>query len=264
MCTIVMMVSAHPSWPLVVAANRDEFYARTAAPPDVLDAGPPRVVGGRDRARSGTWMGATAAGFFAGVTNQRTGRPADASLRSRGEVVLEVLRRGDPDAAESWLRGLDGAAFNAFNLAFGRAGDVRVAYVRPEAPQVEVERLGPGVHTLANDRLGSPHFPKAARATARAARVTTPTWEPTAAALTALLAHHDAPPDEALPPSPPGSLMPGILLRRLQALCVHTPLYGTVSSTMMALGEGNVARYAYADGPPCTAPFRDVTAHFTR
>ncbi len=262
MCTIVMMVGAHPAFPLVVGANRDEYYTRAADGPAALAEGPPRVVGGRDRARAGTWMGATAAGFFAGVTNQRTGHPADASLRSRGEVVLEALRRGDPEAVSDWLRGLDGAAYNAFNLAFGRAGDVRVAYVRREPPMVTVERLAPGVHTLANDRLGSADFPKAARATAGASRITTAAWEPTAAALAALLADHETPRDEVLPPAPPGSLMPAFLLRRLQALCVHTPVYGTVSSTMMALGAGRVARYAYADGAPCRAPFRDVTALF--
>jgi uncharacterized protein with NRDE domain len=262
MCTLVMMVDTHPTWPLVLAANRDEYYTRAADAPSVLDAGPPRIVGGRDRARAGTWMGATRAGFFAGVTNQRTGRPADTTLRSRGEVVLDVLRRGDPDAAEAWLRTLDGRDFNPFNLAFGRAGDVRVAYVRPEAPQVTFERLGPGVHTLANDRLDSPHFPKARRATARAARVTTPAWEATVMALAALLGDHDVPADEVLPPTPPGLLLDTFMLRRLQALCVHTPVYGTVSSTLMALTEGGVAHYAYADGAPCTTTFHDVTALF--
>lgn len=262
MCTIVMLVEAHPTFPLVVAANRDEYYARGAEPPLVLADGATRVVGGRDRARSGTWMGATGSGFFAGVTNQRTGHTADTSLRSRGEVVLEALRRGDPEAVSDWLTGLDGAAYNAFNLAFGRAGDVRVAYVRREDPKVTVVRLGPGVHTLANDVLGSPHFPKAERATARASRITAAAWEPTAASLTALMADHETPPGEALPPAPPGSLMPGVLLRRLQALCVHTPVYGTVSSTLMAFEAARVARYAYADGAPCRTPFRDVTALF--
>jgi uncharacterized protein with NRDE domain len=262
MCTIVLLVSAHPTFPLVVAANRDEFYTRAAEPPRVLLDGPTRAVGGRDRARSGTWMGATAAGFFAGVTNQRTGHPADTSLRSRGEVVLEALRRGDPEAVSTWLGGLDGASFNPFNLAFGRAGDVRVAYVRREDPSVTIVRLAPGVHTLANDVLGSAHFPKAGRANARAARITTGAWEPTAASLTALLADHETPPDEVLPPAPPGSLMPDVLVRRLQALCVHTPVYGTVSSTLMALEPSRVARYAYADGSPCRTNFRDVTALF--
>jgi len=259
-CTIVLLVSVHPTWPLVVAANRDEYFSRAADPPAVLDPGPPRVVGGRDRARAGTWMGATAAGFFAGVTNQRTGRPVDPALRSRGEVVREVLRRGDPEAAARWLHGLDGADFNPFNLAFGAAGDVRVAYVRPAAPQVEITRLPAGVHALANDRLGSPHFPKAQRATAGAEAIRAPGWDDTAAALAAVLADHRCPPDEPLPPAPPGSLLPASLARRLQALCVHTPLYGTVSSTLLALSPGRVERYAYADGPPCTAPFRDLTA----
>jgi hypothetical protein len=52
------------------------------------------------------------------------------------------------------------------------------------------------------------------------------------------------------------------MLRNLHALCVHTPVYGTVSATQMFLGDGHVARYRFAQGAPCTTPFDDVTAHF--
>src|ERR1044071_905457 len=56
MCTLVILRHVHPEWPLVLASNRDENLARPAAGPQVL-ATSPRVVGGRDLERQGTWMG---------------------------------------------------------------------------------------------------------------------------------------------------------------------------------------------------------------
>ena len=100
MCTIVLLHRVHPRWPVVIAANRDEYYSRAASAPEVLTRDPVPVLGGRDARHAGTWMGATQRGFFVGLTNQRTLRPADASRRSRGEVVLEALRRGSREAVD--------------------------------------------------------------------------------------------------------------------------------------------------------------------
>jgi hypothetical protein len=48
------------------------------------------------------------------------------------------------------------------------------------------------------------------------------------------------------------------MLQRLQALCIHTPTYGTRSATVLALEPGRVAHYLYADGAPCRTPFVEV------
>ena len=53
MCTIGIVYRVHADWPLLVAANRDEFYARGATPPVVLRENGPRIVGGRDLVSSG-------------------------------------------------------------------------------------------------------------------------------------------------------------------------------------------------------------------
>ena len=90
MCTIVLLVDAHPRYPVLVAANRDEFHARAADGPRVLVPAT-RAVGGRDALAGGTWMGVSARGLFAGLTNQRTGEGPAPGLRSRGEVPLGVL-----------------------------------------------------------------------------------------------------------------------------------------------------------------------------
>ena len=47
MCLIVLAWRAHPDFPLVVAANRDEFHARPAAPADFW-SDQPGILAGRD------------------------------------------------------------------------------------------------------------------------------------------------------------------------------------------------------------------------
>jgi uncharacterized protein with NRDE domain len=259
MCTILIANRVNPGYPVLFAANRDEYYSRASTGPELL-ARSPKIVGGRDKEKGGTWMGATAKGFFVGLTNQRTFNPSDKSLRSRGEVVLETLRAGEVPAAERYLRGLRPAEYNPFNLVFGDAAALRVAYVRPAG--VEIAPLGPGLYVLANDRLQSEHFPKIRRAEALGEKLLTRPWEELRAALPSLLGDHAEPPPSEIPAPPADSLLEKPLLQKLQALCIHTPLYGTRSSTVVALAPGKVARYLYSPGPPCKTPLEDMTGLF--
>ena len=106
MCTIVALHRSHARYPLVVAANRDEMYARPTAAADViLDA--PLAVGGRDLSKGGTWLGATAGGFLVAVTNQRSYGGRDEAMKSRGTLVLDLLSRGALGAALEHLRSID-------------------------------------------------------------------------------------------------------------------------------------------------------------
>ena len=91
MCTILAFHRVHPDASLVIAANRDEFYARPTAPPHLLDA-ERHIYGGKDLQAGGTWLGVTPDGLFVAVTNQRTLTPPDPSRHSRGELVLQALR----------------------------------------------------------------------------------------------------------------------------------------------------------------------------
>ena len=95
MCILTVAANAHPDYPLVIAHNRDEYFARTAAPlamrGDILCA--------TDAASGGTWMGLNVrSGAVAALTNVRCAPRAGS--RSRGELVLRVLR-GDKAAAAS-------------------------------------------------------------------------------------------------------------------------------------------------------------------
>lgn len=253
MCTIVVLHRAHPAHPLVVAANRDELYDRLALPPRALpDA--PGVTAGVDAARGGTWMGVHEAGLFVGVTNQRAWGFGGRAPRSRGQVALDALRTGSREGIRRRLRELDPRDYDSFNLIWGDASGVEVAYARRDADAVAIEPLPEGVHVLANDRMGSPHFPKSARAEALVRPHLGAPWPELVQGLHGTLADHAKPPLDQIPAPPAGAAITHELARELQAICIHTPAYGTRSSTILAIDEGRVARYLFADGPPCTHP----------
>src|SRR4029453_10889790 len=112
MCTLVLVVPP-PGGVLQVAANRDEFLARPAAPPMPSDDG--RWFAPRDLQAGGTWLGVNAGGVFVGVTN-RTSGPRDPSRRSRGLLVLEALESRDGESLPARASAPDPAPHNGFHL----------------------------------------------------------------------------------------------------------------------------------------------------
>jgi uncharacterized protein with NRDE domain len=258
MCTIVILRHVHPAYPLVLAANRDELYARPAAGPQVLSLSP-RVVGGRDLERQGTWMGVTEGGLFVGLTNQRGSANLTRAPRSRGEVVLRALQSGGVEGVERYLAGLDPREYNPFNLLYGDAGVLRVVYARPDSERMRQEDVAPGVHVLPNDVLDTPALPKVARAHRLAEKAARKPWPEAVQVLQTMLADH------LLPERAPELLLEEGLpemyerIRQYQALCIHTPGYGTRSSAIVALAPGRVVHYLAADVAPCQGTYQDVT-----
>ena len=98
MCLIVFAWKLIPQCPLVMAANRDEFFERpTQAASWWEDA--PDIYAGRDLQAGGTWLGTDKQGRFAALTNIRNGQAARTEARSRGELVANYLR-GDLEARD--------------------------------------------------------------------------------------------------------------------------------------------------------------------
>jgi uncharacterized protein with NRDE domain len=242
MCTIIVRHQMDDWCSTIVASNRDEFYDRPASGPGVLRSRP-LIVGGRDEREGGTWFGLTRDGLFVGLTNQRSFGTRDDSLRS--------LSRVDP------------ASYNEFNLIFGDGAGVCAAYGRRDAREVELEMLGEGVHVLCNDRIGSPEFPKAIKARERVMSVPPDIWPRIKPRLVQVLADGSLPDPSEVPPVPPGAPFDQDVARYLQAICVKTPVYGTVSSTIAAVSPGGVEQYWFSDGPPSETSFEDM-GHLTR
>ena len=267
MCTIAILLEVATGAPLIIAANRDEIYARPTRPPESLGEG---IAGGVDVLSGGTWLAIRRDGRFAAVTNQRALAPVPPGLRSRGLAVRELAAASDPDA---YVAALDPTKYASMNLVWGDARGASIAYVR-RAGSLEIEVLPPGIHVLCNDRLGAEGFPRGVRlhdAIAAGPR----RWPDLLPALQAALADHtrlelsavdqlgSATPaagqgSSGAVPAPPR--LPPELARELTATCIHSPLYGTRSSTIFAARPGQTLAYLHADGPPCTAPFTDRMA----
>lgn len=116
MCLVALAIDQSRRFPLVVAANRDEFYDRATQQLAWWSPGPgrPDILGGRDLQAGGTWLGLTAAGRMALVTNVRQGHAPDPDAPSRGEIVSLWLR-GDLAHDRFWAQvALSG--YNPFNL----------------------------------------------------------------------------------------------------------------------------------------------------
>ena len=218
MCLIVIGWQVHADYPLVVAANRDEFYARPTALADFwTDA--PEILAGRDLEAGGTWLGTTRSGRFAAVTNVREPGAAQGQ-HSRGRLTQAFLA-GHKNAADS-IGEIDGAAYSGFNLLLSDGGALWYCSNRRETPL----ELPPGVYGLSNHLLDSP-WPKLLTARQRFAAALRNL--PDRAPLFDILADDEIVADTELPAT-------GIPLdweRRLSAIFVRSEAYGTRASTVV-------------------------------
>ena len=161
MCLILVAWQAHDDYPLVVAANRDEFFARPAAPAAFWrDA--PQVLAGRDLEAGGTWLGVSRERRFAALTNYREGGRQLPDARSRGALVAEFVRGRTHLAAYLAQVAATAADYNGFNLFVGDGE--RLAYYANRGDG-RPRWLTPGIYGLSNHLLDTP-WPKLASAKA--------------------------------------------------------------------------------------------------
>jgi uncharacterized protein with NRDE domain len=174
MCLILAAWRAHEEYPLIVAANRDEFHNRPASPAGFWDD-QPALLAGRDLQAKGTWMGVARNGKFAAVTNYR-GAHEPSAPHSRGALVTGFLMNGQ--APDEYIRGIEKASYSGFNLLASDGKDFWWISNRDGAPR----RLEPGIYGLGNLLLDSPEV-EAAKQRFRDAIIPAPAVEPLFAVL---------------------------------------------------------------------------------
>jgi Transport and Golgi organisation 2 len=123
MCTVVLLRRPQASWPLLLAANRDELQSRPWRPPARHWPDRPEVVAGLDVQAGGSWLGVNDDGVVAAVLNRVGSLGPAAGKRSRGELVLEALDHADAAAAATALIDLDPDSYRPFNLLIADARD---------------------------------------------------------------------------------------------------------------------------------------------
>ena len=230
MCLVALALAQSRRFPLVIAANRDEFFDRPAArlawwtPP----CGEAAILSGRDLDSGGTWMGLTAHGRLGVITNIRESAPTDPEAPSRGHIITDWLRaKGQHD--RFWMRtALSG--YKGFNLiaADFASGQCFWASNRGALPQ----RLEPGLYGISNAALDTP-WPKvrALKSRLHSALNSAHAVDDLATRLFAALADRNAPADADLP----STGVPLELERALASAFVHTAdgRYGTRCSTVL-------------------------------
>jgi uncharacterized protein with NRDE domain len=163
MCLIAFAWHAHPRYRLIVAANRDEYFGRPAAPAGFWDDHS-SVLAGRDLQAGGTWLGVTLDGRFAALTNYRNPADRRTGTPSRGSLVSDFLT-GKTTPLE-YLQGVErrGVNYNGFGLLVGDAASLYFLSNRGG----HLARVAPGIHGLSNHLLDTP-WPKVEKAKARLA-----------------------------------------------------------------------------------------------
>lgn len=224
MCLILFAWQRHENFPLILIANRDEFYERPTAPAAFWEDAP-RLLAGRDLRGGGTWLGITRQGRLAALTNYRDPAALKNGAPSRGKIVSDFLRgRRTPEA---YLRGLSpqAAEYNGFGLLVGSPRKLYYFSNRGERVQ-----LMPGIHGMSNHLLDTP-WPKVERGKQALRYLLAREKAPSPEALLELLADRSRPPDDQLP-------VTGVGLeweRILSPLFIESPVYGTRASTVLLI-----------------------------
>jgi len=232
MCLIFIAHHRHPRYPLVVAANRDEFHARPTASVDWWEDAP-EVLAGRDLQAGGTWLGITRSGRFAALTNYREPGKQRREAPTRGHLVSDFLRGVERPADYLRRVAARGAHYNGFSLFAGDATALGCYSNRGGAPR----DLPPGLYGLSNHLLDTP-WPKVREGKQALGRLLArDTIDPEA--LLELLASRATAPDDALPETGIGTEWE----RRLSARFVRGPEYGTRSSTALLVDDEERVRF---------------------
>ena len=227
MCLILFASRAHPEYPLIVAANRDEAYLRPTAPA-AFWVDHPQIFGGRDLEQGGTWLGLSLRGRFAALTNYRQGHRVATAARSRGDLTRDYLA-GSTDS-NAYLRDVDRRSheYNGFSLITGGLQGLCFYSNRGGS----VQNIAAGVHGLSNQLLDEP-WPKVQRGIATLSSLLDAGEAELTTELFTLLADRTPAPDHLLPTT-------GIALERertLSAAFIASETYGTRASTVLLVAS---------------------------
>ncbi len=250
MCLILLAAQAHPRFPLIVAANRDEAFARPSAAAAFWQDHP-EVFAGRDLEHGGTWLGLSTEGRFAALTNYRQRAPRLRAPRSRGELTRDFLTSQiSPNAYVRGVAPYGPVDYNGFSLICGTPEDLWFYSNRGPG----AERIRPGVHGLSNHLLDEP-WPKVTRGIAELGSLLDSDESELTQRLLDLMSERTPAPDHLLPAT---GIEPD-RERARSAAFIEGETYGTRASTVVlvaASGETLFIERTYEAGGKFTGEIR--------
>lgn len=233
MCLILFAYRIHPSYRLILLANRDEFFARPTQPlafwPDI-----PEILAGRDLEAGGTWLGITRNGRFAAVTNYRDPKNISPDALSRGKIPVDYLLSGLNPQEYCAAKRKDWHQYNGFNVLAGDDQNLVWASNRGS----ESIAIGPGLYGLSNHLLDT-GWPKVQRGKDLFRQLLAAAGEapPALDDLFFLLQDTWQPPDCELPDTGIGPAWE----RLLAPIFISSDTYGTRSSLVLTVTENGEA-----------------------
>ena len=232
MCLILIAHGAHSGFPLVIAANRDEYFQRPTARARFWQDHP-HILAGRDLECMGTWLGVTRGGRFAALTNFRDPRERKTDAPSRGQLVSDYLKSDQRPREYLEDIAMQALRYNGFNLLAGDIDGIFYFSNRAES----VQQLSPGIHGLSNHLLDTP-WPKVERGKQRLHAALAGAVD--AEAILDLLCDRQPAPAGELPDTGIGLELERVLSPAL----IVSPQYGTRSSTAVLFGDDRSVSFA--------------------
>ncbi len=234
MCLIFLSLHQHPNYKLIVAANRDEFYARKTMPAEFWKDHP-QIVGGRDLeavkpdGTCGTWMAMNKNGRIAMVTNYRDLKNIKSKAPSRGHLVTDFLLTDE--LPEKYLKAIEKNKndYNGFNLIVGNAEELFYLSNYKEG----IVKIENGFHGLSNALLNTP-WPKVKVGKEKMSHLFAAEKIEAVNLFNGLYNDHQAS-DDQLPDT-------GVGLERermLSAMFIKSPNYGSRCSTVVTIDQNN-------------------------
>ena len=236
MCILFIAVKQHPRYPLIIAANRDEFHARPTEP---MHWWPTKsMLAGKDLQANGTWLSFSKSGRLAGLTNYRQLPLKEGNFVSRGELPLLALSASDRDL-KNFLQAKS-ENYQGFNLLFGDQNTLTCF----DSVRQKFTPLSSGFHSICNGALDDV-WPKMARGEQALEHYIKAHHTVTHDALLSLLQDTQQAPDELLPDTGIGLAWE----KTLSAIMIQGEEYGTRSSciyTLSSAGSAEVTEITYS------------------
>ena len=239
MCLLGIAFRQFKDAPLLILANREEFYARPTAGPQYFprQTDTPAWLGGIDLRAGGTWLGVNESGLLVAVTNRQKNALAEMPL-SRGLLCRSLLAQRETAAGvAAALRALEADNYAGCNLLIA---DRDNATVIEAVDVVKTTPLAPGLHLIANGELNALddlRIQRVRREFQRVNPIHVDAWLREAQLICQLPAQGNEP-----------------------AICLTGADRGTVSSTVLSFGQvPETVRYWYAPASPLFNSYDDYS-----
>jgi len=251
-CLIFFSIQQHPTYKLIVAGNRDEFYNRKTAAANYW-SDYPQVLGGRDLEAMGTWLGMTKSGKLSMLTNYRDPQNINPAAPSRGQLVSDYLL--EDVSPKDYLTNIEkkGKLYNGFNLLAGTPDEFWYYSNYKDG----VTSIAPGFYGISNHLLETP-WPKVLRGKEKLKSILTKS-KLEADELFNLLYDDARAPQHQLP----NTGLPPDREEALSSMFIKTENYGTRCSTVILVDYDHHVTFSERVYDTTTFQFATQTFQFT-